>query len=183
LQALTRNQTSACTRINLHHLVYHIVALSRSELERQEIALHYHLAAQDAEIFGDSVQIQQVLLNLIVNAIDAMAGIDDHPLMLTVSSENPQPGKIRLAIADTGVGFTPEVQKRLFDSFYTTKEQGMGMGLSISYGIIEKHGGKLTAEPRQPCGSVFTFTLPTPPKPEPGRYRPRVFEYSDGLQP
>ncbi len=163
LQALTRNQTSACTRINLHHLVYHIVALSRSELERQEIALHYHLAAQDAEIFGDSVQIQQVLLNLIVNAIDAMAGIDDHPLMLTVSSENPQPGKIRLAIADTGVGFTPEVQKRLFDSFYTTKEQGMGMGLSISYGIIEKHGGKLTAEPRQPCGSVFTFTLPTHP--------------------
>lgn len=161
LQALTRNQISSCTRVNLHHLVYHIVALSRSELERQQISLHYHLEAQDAAIFGDSVQIQQVLLNLIVNAIDAMAGIDDHVLTLTVRSENPEPGKIRLAIADTGVGLTAEVQKRLFDSFYTTKEHGMGMGLSISYGIIEKHGGKLTAEPRDPCGSVFTVTLPT----------------------
>lgn len=126
-----------------------------------KITLYYHLEAQDAAIFGDSVRIQQVLLNLIVNAIDAMAGIDDHALTLTVRSENPEPGKIRLAIADTGVGLTAEVQKRLFDSFYTTKEHCMGMGLSISYGIIEKHGGKLTAENRDPNGSVFTFTLPT----------------------
>lgn len=161
LQALTRNQTSSRTRVNLHHLVYRIVALSRSELERQQIALHYHLDAADAFIFGDSVQIQQVLLNLIVNAIDAMAGIDDRPLTLTVSSDNPVPGQIRLAIADTGIGISADVRGRLFDAFYTTKEQGMGMGLSISYGIIEKHGGKLTAEPLEPHGSVFTFTLPT----------------------
>lgn len=160
LQALTRNQTTSCSRINLHHLVCHIVALSRSELERQQIALYYQLNAEDAFIFADSVQIQQVLLNLIVNAIDAMESIHDRPLILTVSSENPSPGVISMAIADTGVGLSPQVQARLFDSFYTTKEHGMGMGLSISYGIIEKHGGKLTAEP---CGdgSVFTFTLPT----------------------
>ncbi|WP_437889341.1 trifunctional serine/threonine-protein kinase/ATP-binding protein/sensor histidine kinase [Phytobacter sp. V91] len=161
LQALTRNQTASCTRINLHHLVYRIVALSRSELERQQIALHYHLNAEETFIFGDSVQIQQVLLNLIVNAIDAMAGIDDRHLALTVSSDNPGPGQIRLAIADTGTGLSKEVQERLFDSFYTTKEQGMGMGLSISYGIIEKHQGKLTAEPLEPYGSLFTFILPT----------------------
>ncbi|MGK9175892.1 AAA family ATPase [Yokenella regensburgei] len=161
LQALTRNQTSRCTRINLHHLVYRIVALSRSELERQEIALHYNLDASDVFIQGDSVQIQQVLLNLIVNAIDAMAGIDSRALMLTVSSDNPAPGRIRLRIADTGIGLSPEVQERLFDSFYTTKEQGMGMGLSISYGIIEKHQGKLSAEPLTPHGSQFTFVLPT----------------------
>jgi predicted ATPase/signal transduction histidine kinase len=161
LQALTRNQTSSCSRINLHHLVYRIVALSRSELERQQIALHYHLDAPDTFIFGDSVQIQQVLLNLIVNAIDAMAGIEDRPLMLTVSSDNPVAGQIRLAIADTGIGISADVRGRLFDAFYTTKEQGMGMGLNISYGIIQKHQGKLTAEPLEPHGSVFTFTLPT----------------------
>jgi len=107
------------------------------------------------------VQIQQVLLNLIVNAIDAMAGIDDRPLTLRVGSLNPAAGEIRLEIADTGIGLSAEVQTRLFDSFYTTKEQGMGMGLSISYGIIEKHRGKLTAAPREPHGSVFAFTLPT----------------------
>lgn len=161
LQALTRNQSSSCTRINLHHLVCRIVALSRSELERQQIALHYHLDAQDMFIFGDSVQIQQVLLNLIVNAIDAMADIDDRPLTLIIRSENPVLGQIRLAIADTGVGISADVQARLFDAFYTTKAQGMGMGLNISYGIIEKHQGKLTAEPQEPHGSMFTFTLPT----------------------
>ena len=112
-------------------------------------------------IFCDSVQIQQVLLNLIVNAIDAMADIDNRHLALTVSSDNPAPGQIRLAIADTGMGLSEEVQARLFDSFYTTKEQGLGMGPSISYGIIEKHQGKLTAEPLEPHGSVFTFILPT----------------------
>ncbi len=160
LQALTRNQTASRSRVNLHHLVYHIVALSRSELERQQIALQYQLKAQDAFIYGDSVQIQQVLLNLIVNAIDAMAGIHDRPLTLTVSSLNPEPGRIRLDITDTGIGLSPEVQARLFDSFYTTKEQGMGMGLSISHSIIERHAGRLQAAPGERHGSRFWFTLP-----------------------
>ena len=160
LQALTRNQTASRSRVNLHHLVHHIVALSRSELERQQIALHYQLKAQDAFIFGDSVQIQQVLLNLIVNAIDAMAGVHDRQLTLTVSSHNPEPGIIRLDVTDTGIGLSGEVQERLFDSFYTTKEQGMGMGLSISQSIIERHAGRLQAAPGECHGSRFWFTLP-----------------------
>ncbi len=160
LQALTRNQTSSRSRVNLHHLVHHIVALSRSELERQQIALHYQLKAQDAFIFGDSVQIQQVLLNLIVNAIDAMAGVHDRQLTLTVSSQNPEPGIIRLDVTDTGIGLSGEVQARLFDSFYTTKEQGMGMGLSISQSIIERHAGRLQAASGERHGSRFWFTLP-----------------------
>ena len=160
LQDLTRNHTSSRSRVNLHHLVYHIVALSRSELERQQIALHYALRAESFFINGDSVQIQQVLLNLIVNAIDAMAGVHDRPLTLTVSSLNPEPGAITLEIADTGVGLNAQVQERLFDSFYTTKEHGMGMGLSISRTIIERHAGKLQAAPGERCGSRFWFTLP-----------------------
>jgi predicted ATPase/C4-dicarboxylate-specific signal transduction histidine kinase len=161
LQALTRNQQSSWARVNLHHLVWHIMALSRSELERRQVTLEYALKAEKAFIYGDSVQIQQVLLNLVVNAIDAMAEIHDRPRTITVSSTNPTPQTIRLEIADTGIGLSAEVQARLFDSFYTTKEQGMGMGLTISAGIIEKHLGALTAEPRLPHGSLFTFTLPT----------------------
>ena len=161
LQALTRNQTSGYARVNLHHLVWHIMALSRSELERRQIVLEYALKAEAAFIYGDSVQIQQVLLNLVMNAIDAMSDIHQRARVLTVSSENPTAERIRLEIADTGIGLCPEVKARLFDSFYTTKAQGMGMGLTISYGIIEKHRGELTAECRQPYGSRFTFTLPT----------------------
>ncbi|WP_275554646.1 AAA family ATPase [Mixta sp. Marseille-Q2659] len=160
LQALTRNQMPSYARVNLHHLVYHIMALSRSELERRQIVLEYALKAEAAFIYGDSVQIQQVLLNLVMNAIDAMSEIHHRPRVLTLNSFNPTPEKIRLEIADTGIGLCPEVKARLFDSFYTTKEQGMGMGLTISYGIIEKHLGELTAESRQPDGSVFAFTLP-----------------------
>ena len=160
LQALTRNQQPSYSRVNLHHLVWHIMGLSRSELERRQILLEYALDAQDAFICGDSVQIQQVLLNLVMNAIDAMAEIT-RPRVLTLSSANPAPGKIRLGIADTGIGLCPEVRARLFDSFYTTKAQGMGMGLTISHGIIEKHQGELIAESRQPFGSLFAFTLPT----------------------
>ncbi|XES85114.1 AAA family ATPase [Franconibacter pulveris] len=161
LQALTRNQTTSYSRVNLHHIVYHIMTLSRSELERRQILLEYELRAAQAFIYGDSVQIQQVLLNLIVNAIDAMTEIHSRGRILTIRSENPQPGKIQLDIADTGCGLSAEVKARLFDSFYTTKAHGMGMGLSISHDIIEKHRGKLTAHSREPYGSVFTFILPT----------------------
>lgn len=161
LQALTRNQMPSYARVNLHHLVWHIMALSRSELERRQIVLEYALQAEEAFIYGDSVQIQQVLLNLVMNAIDAMAEIHQRPRILTLSSVNPAPGKIWLGIADTGTGLDPEVKARLFDSFFTTKEQGMGMGLTISHGIIEKHRGELVAESRQPYGSLFAFTLPT----------------------
>lgn len=161
LQALTRNQTPTCMRVNLHHIVYHIMTLSRSELERRRILPEYELRAEDAFIYGDSVQIQQVLLNLIVNAIDAMAEIHSRGRVLTVRSANPQPGRISLEIADTGCGLSEQVKARLFDSFYTTKAHGMGMGLSISHDIIEKHRGKLTARSREPYGSIFSFILPT----------------------
>lgn len=161
LQALTRNQTPSYSRVSLHHIVYHIMTLSRSELERRQILLEYELEATEAFIYGDSVQIQQVLLNLIVNAIDAMSEVQSRGRILTVSSANPQPGTIRLDIADTGIGLSQAVKARLFDSFYTTKEHGMGMGLSISHDIIEKHRGKLTADAREPYGSRFSFTLPT----------------------
>ncbi|SEK97129.1 PAS domain S-box-containing protein [Kosakonia sacchari] len=160
LQSLTRRQPPVFERLDLHALLHHILTLSRSELERRHIAVDYRLQAANSLFCGDSVQIQQVLLNLVMNAIEAMAEVDSRPRVLTLNTQNPQPGELLCAIADTGSGMDAEVQARLFESFYTTKAQGMGMGLTISHTIIERHQGKLTAQARTPFGSLFSFTVP-----------------------
>jgi predicted ATPase/signal transduction histidine kinase len=160
LQSLTRKQDPAFARIDLHHLVRHIITLSRSELEQRRISVNYALAAADSFIVGDSVQIQQVLLNLVMNAVEAMAEIKDRPGTLLLSTSNPEGGGITFEIADSGTGIGPGLSERIFDSFYSTKAQGMGVGLTISYSIIERHRGKLTARNREPHGCIFAFTLP-----------------------
>ncbi len=160
LQSLTRKQDPAFARIDLHYLVRHIITLSRSELERRNISVSYALAAVNSFIVADSVQIQQVLLNLVMNAVEAMAEIKTRPGTLLLSTSNPEGGGITFEIADSGTGIAQGQTERIFDSFYSTKAQGMGVGLTISYSIIERHRGKLTARNREPHGSVFAFTLP-----------------------
>lgn len=160
LQALTRNQTPTLEPVDLHQLVRHIMALSRNEMERRYIALEYQLNAQQAVVQGDSVQIQQVLLNLVVNAMDAMSEVEARPRILRIGTSNPTPGELRFDVVDTGNGIPPELRDRVFDSFFTTKQQGMGMGLTISHAIIERHRGTLQAEPAERHGSRFWFTLP-----------------------
>ncbi len=115
--------------------------LSRSELELRHISVDYLLNADDSFIIGDSVQIQQVLLNLVMNAMEAMAEVTDCPCSITISTANCGERKVIFEIADTGSGIEPELTERIFDSFYSTKAQGMGMGLTISASIIERHRG------------------------------------------
>jgi len=160
LQSLTRRQDPAFARIDLHYLVRHIITLSRSELEQRRISVHYDLAAEDSFIVADSVQVQQVLLNLVMNAVEAMAEVKSRSGTLAISTSNPENGAIRCEIADNGTGIEPALIERIFDSFWSTKAQGMGMGLTISYSIIERHRGKLTARNREPHGTLFAFTLP-----------------------
>lgn len=167
LQSLTRRQDPTFARIDLHHLVRHIITLSRSELEQRRISVSYDLAAADSFIVGDSVQIQQVLLNLVMNAVEAMAEIKDRPGSLVLSTSNPERGGITFEMADSGTGIGPGMSERIFDSFYSTKAQGMGVGLTISYTIIERHRGKLTARNREPHGCIFAFTLPLATSVEP----------------
>ncbi|HGF1364264.1 TPA: ATP-binding protein [Enterobacter cloacae] len=159
IQSLTRKQDPTFSRIDLHYLVHHIIALSRSELEQRHISVDYLLQAQDSFITGDSVQIQQVLLNLVMNAVEAMAEVKDRSCTITISTSNAE-GRVLVEIADTGSGIEPERLEKIFDSFYSTKAQGMGMGLTISASIIERHCGKLSARRREPHGTVFAFTLP-----------------------
>lgn len=136
------------------------MTLSRSEIEQRRVAVDYELKAADSFIFGDSVQIQQVLINLVMNAIEALSEVSNRTRTLRITTLNPDDKTVELRIADNGIGLDPDVMERVFDSFYTTKAQGMGMGLTISHTIIERHRGTLKAQVAEPYGSCFSFVVP-----------------------
>jgi signal transduction histidine kinase len=129
-------------------------------MTRNQVEAQTELAADLPSVLGDRVQLQQVLLNLIMNAVEAMSSISG-ARMLTINSQHLQaPERVTIAVRDSGVGLDSQAMKRLFDAFYTTKPQGMGMGLSICHNIIESHGGHLTGSSNMDRGATFAFTLP-----------------------
>ncbi|MFL9923104.1 ATP-binding protein [Herbaspirillum lusitanum] len=160
LQSLTRNTEPVFERINLNAAIRHILAISRSELERCEVSLQLALVQENVSVQGDFVQIQQVLLNLVINAIEAMADITTRARVLSISSFIEDGTRITVKVEDTGEGMSEADTGRVFEAFYTTKKNGMGMGLAICRSIVESHKGRLHAEVRQPHGSVFSFYLP-----------------------
>ena len=146
--------------LEIKEAILEVVALTRSQLERNSIELRTHLASEIPHVPADRVQLQQVILNLIVNAIEAMSGVNGRPRELVVGSGTGDANDVFIEVRDSGLGLDPANLDRLFDSFYTTKSDGMGMGLSISRSIIEAHGGRLWATPNHPHGAVFRLTLP-----------------------
>jgi hypothetical protein len=141
-----------------------VVALSLSELERNKVMVRTELAGELPRVQGDRVQLQQVILNLLLNASDAMSGVDDRPRRLVIRTERDKEDRVRLSVRDTGVGFGPQGVDRLFDAFYTTKSSGMGIGLSVSRSIIESHKGRLWATPNDGLGATFSFSIPCGPQ-------------------
>ena len=129
-------------------------------MHRHAVALETHLAADVPLILGDRIQVQQVLLNLVMNAIEALSGVAEGPRVLWVSTERVAAMEVVIAVGDSGPGFDPQHIDRLFDAFYTTKAHGLGLGLAISRRIIEAHGGRLWATANVPHGAVVQFTLP-----------------------
>jgi signal transduction histidine kinase len=127
---------------------------------RNQVTLETELAADLPNTMGDRVQLQQVIVNLILNGIEAMSEVADRPRRLVIRSQMQNSDEILVAVRDSGVGFAPKDEKRIFDAFFTTKAQGMGMGLSISHSIIEAHGGRLWATRNNDSGATFQFTLP-----------------------
>ena len=119
-------------------------------------------------ISGDKAQLRQVVLNLIMNGIQAMAAVSDHRRELTVSVARAQPGRMKVSVGDTGLGLDPATASRVFEPFFTTKHDGLGMGLSICRSIIEAHGGQLWASPRAPHGTAFHFAIPIAVEVQPG---------------
>jgi signal transduction histidine kinase len=133
-------------------------------LQRHGVVLRVDLRAGDRPIFGDKVQLQQVLLNLIMNGIEAMDAVSDRLRVLTISSEFAETDAVHIGVEDAGTGIDPKIADRIFSSLFTTKPNGMGMGLSICQSIIEAHGGHIRASPRVPYGTAFRFTVPTSPR-------------------
>ena len=131
-----------------------------SELQRSGVTLRYELAEDLPRIVGDRIQLQQVILNLLRNAEDAMRTIDDRPRELLVRSEREPGNQARLSVQDSGVGLTPETADKIFEPFYTSKTDGMGIGLFISRSIIEAHQGRLWATSNDGPGATFSFVIP-----------------------
>jgi C4-dicarboxylate-specific signal transduction histidine kinase len=146
--------------LDINAMIRDVLALARSEVHRHGVALETQLAAEVPLILGDRIQLQQVLLNLIINAIEAMRGVSVGPRVLAVSSERGAATEAVIAVRDSGPGFDPQHLDRLFDAFYTTKAHGLGLGLAISRRIIEAHGGRLWATANTPHGAVVQFTVP-----------------------
>ena len=122
--------------------------------------MRLELADELPRIFADRVQLQQVLLNLMMNALDAMKTISDHPRVLRIETEAQQDDGVLVAVRDSGIGLPPEKMEQIFETFFTTRQGGIGMGLSISRSIVEGHGGRLWAEGNDGPGATFRFTLP-----------------------
>jgi signal transduction histidine kinase len=132
----------------------------RATLDRQRIAVYTELAASLPPVMSDAVQLQQVLVNLVTNAAEAMSEITDRPRVVTIRSGIDATAAVLVTVEDTGTGLDPQELDRIFDSFYTTKPEGIGVGLAISRSIIEAHGGQLSAFPALPHGARFCFALP-----------------------
>jgi C4-dicarboxylate-specific signal transduction histidine kinase len=146
--------------LDLNATIRDVLALAHSEVQRHGVVVETHLAADVPLILGDRIQVQQVLLNLLMNAIEAMSGVGAGPHKLWVSSELVAATEVVIAVRDSGPGLDPQSLDRLFEAFYTTKPHGLGLGLAISRSIIAAHGGRLWATANVPHGAVFQFTLP-----------------------
>jgi signal transduction histidine kinase len=146
------------TSLKINEVVEGIVMLVRHELDRNQVLLRTDLSERLPIVQGDSVQLQQVLLNLILNAADALADVIDRPRELTIVTR-PESGGVQVEVKDNGIGIEQEKLESIFQPFYTTKSNGMGLGLSISRSIIGNHGGQLIAQPNNGPGTTFCFTL------------------------
>ena len=163
VRGMFKKDTHAMLRLNVNEVVEEVLALLRSELNRRRVSLRTDLGSELPEISADRVQLQQVMLNLIMNAGEAMGETPDGSRMLRIRTETSRTNEVVIAVEDSGPGIDPTNINRIFDAFFTTKPQGMGMGLSICRSIIESHGGQLWASARQPRGSIFYVKLPGTP--------------------
>ena len=159
IRTLSRKTGTEKELLDMNQAIREVVALAEGEVRRNGVALRMDLTGDLPPILGDRVELEQVVLNLIMNAIEAMSAIGDRPRELVIRTQSGEVDQVRVAVQDSGIGLDPQSMGRIFDAFYTTKPQGMGMGLAISRSIVENHGGRLWAAPNDGPGATFQFTL------------------------
>ena len=163
LRALFSKKDFTLEPLDLNEATREVMALSLSDLQRNRVVLLSDLAEDLPLVIGDRVQLQQVILNLVRNASDAMLGVEGRPKELLIKTARDESDRVRLSVIDAGVGFAPEAADKLFEAFHTTKTDGMGIGLSVSRSIIERHHGRLWAEANAGPGATFSFSVPCDP--------------------
>lgn len=161
VRGMFKKDEHARVLLDVNIVVREVLALLEGEFSSKRVAVHAELSRDLPQIFGSHVQLQQVILNLVTNAVDALRGKPAGSRMVNVSSKPSQPDGVIIAVEDSGTGIDPAVFDRIFDTFFTTKSHGMGMGLSICRSIVEAHGGRLWASVRHPQGSIFYVALPS----------------------
>ena len=157
IRALAKKSPIQTTQVDINATITNVLALVRSEIELNRITVRTELKGEALVVQGDPVQLQQVVLNLVMNAMDAMTASEPRELLLSTQQARD---KVHVSVCDSGCGFEPGPADRLFDAFYTTKAAGMGMGLAICRSIIQSHGGQLSARDNAPRGAIFEFELP-----------------------
>jgi PAS domain S-box-containing protein len=160
VRTLVKREPVRAAPVDLNEVVRDVVAMVRDELQRGGVSLETGLAEELPAVPGDRVQLQQVILNLMLNAIEATRGIEGRPRQVSVASRVERDKGVQVEVRDSGVGLTADSQARVFEAFFTTKPSGLGMGLSISRSIIEAHGGRISATPNYPHGAIFQFWVP-----------------------
>ncbi len=160
LRALFSKKELTLESLDLNQAAREVIALSSNELQRNRVVLQSELPDDLPPVKGDRVQLQQVILNLLRNASDAMVAVDDRPRQLMIRTERDPGDRVRLTVKDAGEGFDSRTVDKLFEAFYTTKPSGMGIGLSVSRSIIESHHGRIWAEPNDGPGATFAFAIP-----------------------
>jgi PAS domain S-box-containing protein len=159
IRAFIKKAPTEKSELDINEVIQEVLALARRELSENRVLIEPQLTNALPPVLADRVQLQQVLLNLIMNGIEAMTAVTDRPRLLWVQSRNDESGDLLVAVCDSGTGLGSEAD-RVFTPFFTTKANGMGMGLSISRSLVESHGGRLWATPNSPHGAIFSFTLP-----------------------
>jgi len=160
LRILAAKKEVTSESLDLNDAIGEAVALLSSELQKHRVVLRTEFAGDLPRVRGDRVQLQQVVLNLLANSSEAMSDVEDRPRHLLIRTERHEGAKVCVAVRDAGMGFHPRDAERLFEALYTTKSNGMGIGLFISRTIVERHRGRLWAEPNEGHGATFSFSIP-----------------------
>lgn len=160
LRVLFGKRDAAADLVDLNDSARKVLTLLHNELQANRVLLRYELAEDLPPVVGDGVQLQQVILNLLLNAVDAMKGVEGRPRQLVIRTGHEADGRVQLSVQDTGLGFEAHAVERLFEPFYTTKSDGMGIGLAVSRSIVEGHHGRLWAQANEGPGATFAFCVP-----------------------
>jgi C4-dicarboxylate-specific signal transduction histidine kinase len=160
IRALATKKAAEKERLDMNEAIREVMALAGDELRKNRVAVRTEFAPDLSPVLGDRVQLQQVVLNLVMNGIEATSSVEERPRELVVRTQNHEGDQVRVTVKDSGAGVDPQSMERMFEAFYTTKRGGMGMGLSISRSIIQNHGGKLWAVANEGPGISVQFAIP-----------------------